>query len=192
MVATRVPIRYVRPWDTSAFCPAAMHCDGELLHAHWSRCLVWKRKKSPGKVWPSTLDLAEELVQWMLSLAAQSVLILEAICACLLIWYFNHLPSPASGREPPQTGTPGFYGTSSWTCFMYENIFFPFATHGPVPSASSKKGIYQGVDIVKIYMVGVSLSFVFSGSLLSCCRRADRSVCPMWVSPRWVGSGLVF
>ena len=116
-------------------------------NAPWWRAIAYplillsslKEEEVSRKVWPSTLDLAEELVQWMLSLAAQSVLILEAICGCLLIWYFNRLPSLASGREPPQTGTPAFYGTSSWPCFMYENIFFPFATRRPVPDASSKK-----------------------------------------------------
>ena len=119
----------------------------------------------------------------MLSLAAQSVLILEAICGCLLIWYFNHLPSLASGREPPQTGTPAFHGTSSWPCFMYENIFFPFATHRPVPDASSGKGTAQGVDVVE-HMWLVFLCLLCSAALCYPAVAEQTEVCAQCGSPR--------
>lgn len=67
-------------------------------------------------------DLADELVQWLPSLAVLSVLILEANRARLPILFVSHLPLPTGGRVPPLTCTPRFYGTAARCCHRHGNV----------------------------------------------------------------------
>lgn len=99
------PYQVCEALASKRFPAAVYHKDGERLSktTHFF-LLSWEWKKSPGSL-AQRPDLAE-LAQRLPSLAALSVLILPAVCTCLLICFLNHLPLPARGREPPSDTYP--------------------------------------------------------------------------------------
>lgn len=88
-------------------------------------------------VWPSDLILQNELsgrLHWQ----HPSVLILQAICTCLPVWFLNHLSLPASGREPPSDMYPQLLWTFCLALFYAWGSLVTLCTSRRAPLASSR------------------------------------------------------